>query len=190
MAFMTRTLLALGLLVAFAGVAAAGPKKYHYELTAVTIRAEVPAEAGKSAQPRVDKQVKKAFEEHPQLVANLEGAPDPDKADAYRAFLTKKGITAAFKVTVEITEAREEIEPTDRPNTQRVVVHIALHMLGETIPGKTMGFTGDGQATIKQEVGKKIRDKDREYAWDQAAELAVADCIKTSLEQLEHPKKK
>ena len=57
------------------------------------------------------------------------------------------------------------------------------------VPG-TMGFTGDGQATIKQEVGKTIRDRDREYAWDQAAEVAIAEAMTTVFKQLAVPPKK
>jgi hypothetical protein len=65
-----------------------------------------------------------------------------------------------------------------------------VHVLGEQIPGKTMGFTGDGQATIKQEVGKKVRDRDKEFAWDSAAEVAIADAMKTVFKQLAVPPKK
>jgi hypothetical protein len=36
----------------------------------------------------------------------------------------------------------------------------------------------------------KLRDRDREYTWDQAAELAVADAMKTVFQQLAAPKKK
>ena len=144
------------------------------------------------AQPRIEAQVKKAFESHPQLVLALDGAPDPKTAaDAYRKWLERKALAGSFLVTVEITEASQTLEPMpDKPNSQRLVIHVGLHMLGETIPGRTMGFTGDGQATIKAEIGKKLRDKDRDYGWDQAAELAVADAIKTSLEQLDKPAKK
>lgn len=78
----------------------------------------------------------------------------------------------------------------DKPNSQRLVVRVALHFLGENIPSRTMGFTGDGQATIKVEIGKKVRDKDREYAWDQAAEAAVADAMTTVFKQLAIPPKK
>jgi hypothetical protein len=171
---------------------AAPKKKFHFELTAVTPKPEVKADVAKSAQPRVEAQVKKAFETHPQLVAALEGAPDPLKnADAYRKFLTKKGVTGAYLVTVEITEASEELVPMDgKANSQRLVVHVGLHVLGETIPGRTMGFTGDGQATVKQEVGMKVRDRDRQYAWDSAAEVAVADALKTCFARLELPQKK
>ena len=183
--------LAAAVLVLLVGNPAfAGPKKYHFELAAVTAKGEVKEDVAKTATPRVEAQVKKAFDSHPQLVQKLDGAPAKDQTDAYRKFLAKKGLAGAYLVTVEVTEASEEVVPTDKPNTQRLVVHVGLHMLGETIPGRTMGFTGDGQATIKQEVGKKIRDKDREFAWDSAAEVAVADAMKTVFKQLAVPAKR
>jgi len=169
---------------------AAPKKKYHFELAAVTAKPEVKPDVAKAATPRVELQVKKAFESHPQLVAKLDGAPPKDQADAYRKFLVKKRLSGAFLVTVEVTEASEEIVPTDKPNTQRLVVRVAVHVLGEAIPGRTMGFTGDGQATIKQEVGKKVRDKDKEFAWDSAAEVAIADAMTTVFKQLAVPPKK
>jgi hypothetical protein len=180
--------------VAFSTVASAAPakKKYHFELTAVLAKPEVKGEVAKTAQERVEGQIKKAFESHPQLVGTLEGAPDPKTAaEAYRKFLTKKGISGSYLVTVEITEASEEITPMEgKTNSQRMAVHVGIHVLGETIPGRTMGFTGDGQATVKQEIGMKIRDKDRNYAWDGAAETAVTDALKTCFDQLAKPKVK
>jgi len=193
---MTRLLACLAVFLIAAHADAAPKKKYHFELAAVTAKPEVKADVAKAATPRVEGQVKKAFETHPQLV-KLEGAPalppapNPQQMDAYRAFLKKKGVAAAYLVTVEVTEASEEVVPMEsKANSQRLVVHVAVHILGETIPGRTMGFTGDGQATIKQEVGKKVRDRDREYAWDQAAELAVADAMTTVFKQLAVPAKK
>jgi hypothetical protein len=180
--------------IAFAGTAsaAAPKKKYHFELAAVTAKAEVKPDVAKAATPRIKAQVEKVFSSHPQLVAKLDAAPDPRaNADGYRRYLTKKLISGAYLVTVEITDASEELVPLDdKPNTQRLVVHIAIHMLGENIPGRTMGFTGDGKATVKQEVGLKLRDRDREYTWDQAAEVAVEDAMKTVFQQLAVPPKK
>jgi hypothetical protein len=185
---------ALLVLAGLAGPAAAAPpkKKYHFELTAVTAKSEVKTEVAQAATPRVEAQVKKVFRGHPQLVAKLDGAPDPRaNADGYRRYLTKQAIAGAYLVTVEITEASEELVPLDdKANAQRLVIHIGIHMLGENIPGRTMGFTGDGKATIKQEVGMKVRDRDREYTWDQAAELAVGDAMKTVFQQLAVPPKK
>jgi hypothetical protein len=190
---MTRVLTLLALL-ALVTTAQAAPKvkKYHFVLADVTAKPEVKAEDAQSAVPRVEAVVKKTFETHAQLVAKIDGAPDPiAKADAYRKFLTKKGVSAAFLVTVEVTEASIEIEPMEsKPNTQRIVVRVGVHLLGETIPGRTMGFTGDGQATIKVEVGKKIRDKDKEFTWDEASKAAVDDAMKTVFKQLAIPAKK
>ena len=174
----------------------AGKKKYHFELAAVTAKADVKADVAKAATPRVEGQIKKTFASHPQLVAKLEGAPPlpdkptPQQMHAYRAYLKKKGITSAHLVTVEVTEASEQVDPSDKPNTQRLVVRVGVHILGEAIPGRTMSFTGDGSATIKQEVGKKIRERDRQYAWDSAAEVAIADAMKTVFKQLAVPPKK
>ena len=191
---MNRLALAL-VAVAVAGTAAAAApakKKYHFELTAVTAKPEVKPEVAKAATPRIEAQVKKVFATHPQLVAKLDAAPDPRaNADGYRRYLTKKLISGAYLVTVEISDASEELVPLDdKPNAQRLVIRIAIHMLGETIPGRTMGFTGDGKATVKQEVGMKIRDRDREYTWDQAAEVAVDDAMKTVFQQLAVPPKR
>jgi hypothetical protein len=191
--------LVLAAVVALGSTAAAAPpqpakstKKYHFELTPVAAKSEVKPDVARAATPRVEAQVKKLFEHHPQLVARLDGAPDPKaNADGYRKFLARTGVAGAYLVSVEITDASEELEPLeDKASSQRLVVRIAIHMLGETIPGRTMGFTGDGKATIKQEVGMKLRDRDREYTWDQAAELAVDDAMKTVFQQLAAPPRK
>jgi hypothetical protein len=172
--------------------AAPKKKKYHFELTKVLVKPEVKADVAKEAQPRIEAVFKKALESHPQLVLDITGAPDPDaNAAGYRKFLTRKGINGAYLVTVEVTEASIEIVPLeDKKNTQRISVTVALHVLGETIPGRTMGFTGDGRATVKQEVGMKIRDKDRQFTWDSAAETAVANALKECFTKLSLPPKK
>lgn len=181
--------LALGLAVG--GSAFAAPKKkYHFELAAVTAKPEVKPDVAKTAVARVESQIKKAFSTHPQLVATLDGAPPKTSEDAYRKFLVKKGLSGAYLVTVEVTNASIEITPVEgKPNTQRINVKVAVHLLGETIPGRTMGFTGDGSATVKQEVGMKIRDKDKDFTWDGAAEAAIADALATAFKQLALPPK-
>jgi hypothetical protein len=171
--------------------AAPAKKKYHFELTKVLVRPEVKPEVGKEAQPRVEAVFKKALDEHPQLVADITGAPaDPEagNGEPYRKFLAKKGIAGAYLVTVEVTEADIEIVPLEeKKNTQRIVVSVGIHVLGETIPGRTMGFTGDGRATVKQEIGMKIRDKDRQFTWDSAAETAVAEALQKCFAKLAEP---
>ncbi len=173
------------------GAEAAPKKKYHFQLTKILVKDEVKPEVAKEAQPRVEAVFKKALENHPQLVLALEGAPaNPEAANGqpFRKYLTKKGIAAAYLVTVEVTEASIEIVPLeDKKGAQRIVVSVGIHVLGETIPGRTMGFTGDGRATVKQEIGMKIRDKDREFTWDGAAENAVAQALEKCFAKLAAP---
>src|SRR5947209_15631128 len=96
--------LALAAALAIAAPAHAAPKKYHFELTAVTAKPEVKPDVAKAATPRIEAQVKSVFATHPQLVAHLDGAPDPKtSADAYRKYLAKKAIEAAYLVSVDIT---------------------------------------------------------------------------------------
>jgi hypothetical protein len=123
----TRSLSLLGLAILtlasiVPGAAEAGPagakKKYHFELTAVTAKSEVKPEVARAATPRVEGQVRKVFGSHPQLIAKLDGAPDPRaNADGYRRYLTQHGLGGAYLVTVEITEASEELEPLEDKNS-------------------------------------------------------------------------
>jgi hypothetical protein len=50
-----------------------------------------------------------------------------------------------------------------------------------------MGFYGDGSSTIKEEIGKKLRPKDRDAAWDDAANEALTKAIDESLTKLSLP---
>jgi hypothetical protein len=178
-------------------VASAQPKnkkpkqKYHFVLSDVTVTKDVAADPAKVAQPRVKAQVEKAFANHPQLVVTLTGAPDPKtEPDKFIAYLKKAKLAGAHRVNVEIIDAREETEPMEnRPGENRLVIRVGIRMFSETIPKRMMGFTGEGSSTIKVEVGKKVRPRDREYAWDQAAELAVKDAIAVSLTKLAIPPK-
>src|SRR5437868_4376941 len=84
--------------VAVAGAAAeaAPKKKFHFELTAVTAKPEIKPDVAKAATPRIEGQVKKVFDTHPQLVGKLEAAPDPKaNAEGYRKYLGTKRITSA-----------------------------------------------------------------------------------------------
>lgn len=174
---------------AFAGSTAyaeAAKEQYYFELKGVTAKPELKPEAVKLATPRVLAQVKKAFEHQPQLVAKLDGAPDPKTdPDGYRAYLAKSKITGAYNVTVEITDAAEILTPKeDKPGAQQLEVRLALRMLGSHIPDDTLGFTGHGKADIKQEVGAKPTAQELQESWDQVSEHAVSTAMRTALEEL------
>ncbi|MEZ4359876.1 MAG: hypothetical protein R3B48_06820 [Kofleriaceae bacterium] len=188
--------LALGLawLVAAAAPAHAGAKakkRYLFQISLVSPKKTLPEELEKVVLPMLTAEVNKQLAAHPQLVTELPGAPDPlENANKYRRFLKQRGLSGAYLVRVDLTDASEEVEALEGRSKQRLIVRLAVHMFGETIPGRTMGFTGDGSASIRQGVGKKVRPRDQEYTWQSAVELAVADAISTSLAKLEASAKK
>lgn len=123
------------------------------------------------------------------LVAELpEGAPDPQaEPKAFKRFLKQRSMRA-FKVNVEITSYSEEVVELEAPRVgHHITVRISLRIFGETMPDRVMAFSGDGSATIKLEVGKRIRDRDIEVANHDAIELAIAEAIDESLVKLGQP---
>lgn len=172
----------------FRSARAADPpkEKYYFELKAVSPKPELKPEVVKLALARVQAELKKAFQQHPQIVAVLEAAPDPKSdPDAYRAYLAKAHIAGAFTVTVEITDATEVMTPSeDKPGAQRLETRLALRMLGTRIPDDTLGFTGHGKTASKQEVTGKVSDAERQSTFNDLAELAVSQAIRTALEEL------
>lgn len=175
------------LLGARSALAADPPKeKYYFELKAITAKAELKPDVVKLAFARVQAELQKAFLQHPQIVAKLEGAPDPKgDPDAYRAYLAKVHLAGAFTVTVEITDAAEVTTPmADKPGAQRLETRLALRMLGTRVPDDTLGFTGHGKTASKQEVTGKVPDAERQSTWNDLAELAVSQAIRTALEEL------
>ncbi len=175
--------------LAFAGSTAyaeAAKDRYYFELKAITAKPELKPEAVKMATPRVLAEAKKAFEHQPQIVANLEGAPDPKTdPDGYRAFLAKSHVAGAFNVNIEITDAVQLLTPkADKPGAEQLEIRLALRMLGSHIPDDTLGFTGHGKAGIEQEVNGTPSAHDLQGDWDQVTELALSAALRTALDEL------
>ena len=164
-------------------------KKYFFQVASVTSKTSLPDHLEKTILPKLSAEVEKQLNNHAQLVTSLPAdAPDPNgDTTKYRKYLAKRGLAGAFLVSVELTSASEEVEPMEGRSGQRLVVRLGVHMFGETVPGKTFGFTGDGSASIRQEVGKTVRPRDQEYTWQGAVEMAVTDAIDTSLTKLSAP---
>lgn len=164
-------------------------KRYYFELAEVKT-AESLGKAGAELVAPATTQVTKSFAGHPQLVVALEGAPDP-KTDprGYKKFLTRKKLAGAYRVNVEVIAFEEELEDKDDSvnKEKRLVIRLSLRTFGETIPERVMGFSGEGSATVKLDVGKKLRPRDRQYAIEQALELAMSDALASSLTKLALP---
>ncbi len=167
----------------------AAPKRYYFKLYDVTAAPAVASDVAAMATPRVKAQAEKLMAENPQLVVFHDGDPDPAKAaPAFTRWLAKQKLASGHKVSIQITSATEEVEQVlEKVGTQRIVVHVELHMFSETMPQRKMGFTGDGSSTVKLEIGKKVRLKDREAAWDEAATEAMNKALGESLTTLGQP---
>src|SRR4051812_41243240 len=92
--------LAASVLGVQSALAADTPKeKYYFELKAVLANPELKPDVVKLALARVQAELKKAFQQQPQIVAQLAEAPDPKSdPDAYRAYLAKVHLAGAFNV--------------------------------------------------------------------------------------------
>ena len=166
-------------------------KKYYWSLLGVFPKPEVAADIAAYVKPLVEAQLAKALNTTPQLTGALPDGADPSKAAAFKKLLAKAKIAGAYSVSIDITDATEEVvESESKPGEQRLVVRLSVHLLSEVLPEKTIGFTADGSVTIKQEIGKKLRPKDREFVWASAVEEAVTEAIATSIKDLSKPAKK
>jgi hypothetical protein len=168
--------------------AAKPKKKYFFELAEVKASDSL-GQVGKDLAPVTQAQVAKSIAAHEQVVITLDGAPDRANAKAFKAYLKKKKLAGAYRVNVELIAFEEELEDKDESvnKEKRLVIRISLRTFGETIPDRVMGFSGEGSATVKLDVGKKLRPKDREYAINQAVELAMNDALASSMEKLAKP---
>lgn len=128
----------------------------------------------------------RAIADHERLLGALpEGAPDPRKAPkAFRAFVKKRRITP-YRVNAEVVSYSHEVEPNPRTGGKRLTVNVALRVFGETMPARTMAFSGEGSATVKLDIGKRLRARDSEIAQQDALDQAVADALRTSIQRLD-----
>jgi hypothetical protein len=181
--------LAITALVSASPAEAKAKKRYFFELAEVKASDSLGKVGAELIAPATT-QVTKSITSHPQLVATAEGAPDP-KTDpkGFKKWLTKKKLAGAYRVNVEIISFEEELEEKDDSlnKEKRLVVRLALRTFGETIPERVMGFSGEGSATVKLDIGKKLRPRDRSYAIEQAVELAMNDALASSLTKLSLP---
>lgn len=185
--------LALALVVTTGAARAGKPRRYFFEL--VEVRA-VPAigEHATELVPAIKAEVEKALAAHPQLVLALTDAPGADATfPAWKKYLAKQKIDGAYRVNVEISsyeESVEDLDPDEKRIELRLTVRLSIRMFGEVIPMRTMGFSGDGGSTVKADVGRKLRPRDRDFNVHGAIELAVKDALAASLAKIETQPKK
>lgn len=154
---------------------------YHYVVTKVKVKV-------KGAPDHVAKLVRKIFvqqvNKNPRLTSTLEGAPDP-KADpkGYTRYLAKKKLKS-YGVNIEVLEFESITEPSPKKGL-RYGVRVRLRAFGEGIPVRRMAFTGEGSATVKFDVGSKVRKRDISYGDQSAVEVAVEKALGESIAKLD-----
>jgi hypothetical protein len=191
---MMRRSLAAAALVALTALAWSRPawaksrETYVFLISRVDLGKGVP----KEVEPHVLARLGAAIGQHEDLESKLAaGAPDPDaEPDKFKSYLKSKR-QRAFKVNVEVTHFSSQVEPVTgedgRKGEQYLTVRTTLRLFGETVPDRTMAFTGDGSATVKLEIGKTARESDRKEATSAALDQAVAGAIAQSLTRLKEP---
>ncbi len=162
--------------------------RYVFEIT----RLDLPKNAPSSLEQRIRHGIAEFISKDEQLLDKIpEEAPSYDpKAKgrygnkAFHKYMKKKRLRA-FKVVVQVTRYAPTLVPNAKGSGQMLGSAVVLRMFGETIPDRVMAFTGDGSATIQIEIGKKARDRDRTYADQEAAKLAIEKAMAMSLTKLE-----
>ncbi|MBL4637276.1 MAG: hypothetical protein JKY56_25705 [Kofleriaceae bacterium] len=155
----------------------------------------------KNSPPGLEALIRSKFDalmsKQPQLLPQIpKDAPSMDASvtdrrgnKPFRKYM-KKHRMRPFRVTLEVKQLEMDIKDNPRVAGKLISAKIQIHMFGETLPFRTMAFTGDGSATIAIEVGKKVRDKDKRFAREDAAEFAINLAIAASLQKLKIAQKK
>ncbi len=179
-------------IVLFHGVSSAeAQKKASHRHVFVLDRLDLPEGAPAELESQVRKVFLKTVDANPALLSALpEGAPAVDEKDKglhgnkpFRKFMKKRNLVA-YKVVVQLTEFEQETAANENKPGNLITCYVKLRIFGETIPDRVMAFSGDGSAKVAIEVGKKVRDKDKQYAVQEALDLSIADAITISLKKL------
>lgn len=156
---------------------------YYFEVTSVKLAKGVPAHVVDLVRAEYTAAVKA----HTRLIHELDPtAPDRVKQPVkFKAYLKKLRIKA-FLVRVEVKDYAEEVEDLAAPRRgKRVGVRIGLHTFGETLPGRTIAFVGKGSATVKIDVGKRVRKRDSKVANKDSTAQAVLNALNESIRKLD-----
>lgn len=173
----------LALVIASSSADAKEKVEYVYQISKVSAAKGVKAPTGEVAEG-----LRAGIARAPTIVHTLPAdAPDPNKQPKkFKRYLKKRGMKA-YKVNLEVTAYERAVETIDERGHKRLAVRISLRLFGETVPDRVMAFAGDGSATVKIEVGKKVRKRDDEVANHDAIEVAIDQAIGESLRKLDMP---
>ena len=181
------TVALLAVVLAAATVEAKPKDKYYIQMVAGEAGAGVPAELTE----RVKKVAQDALKKRKEFVTSLTGAPDPTaNPSGFKAYLKKKKLKALSVVAKVVAYERELLPAKEGKTGQILKVHVAVSLLGATLPDGVMALSGDGASTIHQEIGMKVRPRDDEAVLDMAMKDALTQAVGEAATRLKQGKPK
>lgn len=121
----------------------------------------------------------------PQWASDLGGATD---RAAVAAELKKRRLEG-FDVVVKIAELKKETkEPNAGSRLKRLTVSVKLAVLGTTLPGEKMAFSGDGEAAVEAEVTERRIDTEGQAMLKDAIKDALKQAVDQAVMKLGTPK--
>lgn len=179
---------ALGL-VGFAAAAstaeAKGKESFVFLHSSVDLGKGIPADLAADVKDRLAKKIAA----HPDLSDALpKDAPDPKTEPKKLArYLAKRGIRV-YRLGVKVSSYSEETEPVPgKTHSQYFTVRVGLELYADTYPKRTWAIDGSGSATVKLEVGKKVRPPDRKEGRAASLDEATDRAIDAVLAKLREP---
>ncbi len=171
------------------GVAASARRppapKYHLELAEVQATPKAPAEISVKAR-QIFGEIAGA---RPELVARLDGAPDPKASPTeFRRWLDDRNIRA-FTVQLKVDDYARSLAPNDKPGAsgQILTVKVGVSLVGSQIPGNALALAGSGGSTVIAEVGTSLRPREEEGAMDDALRDALTHAVDDAIAKLSAP---
>jgi hypothetical protein len=104
--------------------------------------------------------------------------------DAQIAELRKQGMQG-LQVSLRITTLKKEIKPpAPGQRDQQMSIEVKLGVLGHTLPGNKLLFTGDGDASLMGEFSERLKDKEEERFMRTALSSAIKQAVSTAVAKL------
>lgn len=172
--------LLLPLLVSLAGVAAAEPR-YYVEVRSVIETDGVQSGIADEALEHLRAELKK----RPECTLD---SPVPKGAtdDELRAALKQKGLKGV-ELSLKILAVEYAIDPPPAGKQYRVMTRgMKVSLFGNTIPDKTLSLGGDGESTIKVELGKRSEvEAEKKALLLEASKAAMIQAVDMTLKKLD-----
>jgi hypothetical protein len=163
----------------FSAPASADPRipKYYFRVTNIECRND-------KIIPLAKELLEAEVAKHPEFTMDLGGKLSED---AQSAELRKHGMQE-LQVSMRITTLKKEIKPpAPGKRDQQMSIEVKLGVLGYTLPGKKLLFTGDGDASLMGEFSERLKDKEEERFMRTALSSAIKQAVTTAVAKLTTP---